>query len=220
VPLVFLEACQSAQAETDPTASVAGSAAARRRRFGRRDVAFGAGRHARRFGEVFYRQLLTGARVGQAMLAAQQALYADPCRGKSFDGELAAAGLVRAGALPGRKRPATGTRNTGASGAGADRQGTQLALGKLPPAPPHRFVGRSRELLAAERMLCRHDKDAPRTLVIRGEGGEGKTTVAAELARWLVATKRFARAAFVSLETAATRAPCSGRSASNSSPTS
>jgi ABC-type molybdenum transport system ATPase subunit/photorepair protein PhrA len=61
--------------------------------------------------------------------------------------------------------------------------------------PPHGFVGRSRELLALERLLERE-----RYAVVLGEGGEGKTTLASELARWLVATRRFARAAFVSLE--------------------
>jgi len=58
-------------------------------------------------------------------------------------------------------------------------------------------VGRSRELLAVERLLERE-----RYAVVLGEGGEGKTTLASELARWLVATRRFARAAFVSLEDA------------------
>jgi hypothetical protein len=37
-------------------------------------------------------------------------------------------------------------------------------------------------------------------VVLRGEGGEGKTTLAGELARWLVSRWRFDWAAFVSLE--------------------
>ena len=57
------------------------------------------------------------------------------------------------------------------------------------------FLGRSRDLLGAERMLARE-----RYLVVQGSGGEGKTTFAAELARWLVATRRFERAAFASVE--------------------
>src|SRR5205085_8215437 len=71
----------------------------------------------------------------------------------------------------------------------------RLALGELPAEPGHTFVGRSRELLGAERLLERE-----RYVVLRGQGGEGKTTLAAELARWLVATGRYRRAAFVSLE--------------------
>jgi tetratricopeptide (TPR) repeat protein len=200
VPLVFLEACQSAQAELHPTASVAG----RLLLAGVASVV--AMSHsvlvdtARRFGEVFYPQLLTGARVGQAMLTAQQALYADPCRGKSFDGELRLQDWFVPVLFQEENDPQL-VRETPARAVQEQiAKARQLALGKLPPAPQHRFVGRSRELLAAERLLCRQDKDAPRTLVIRGEGGEGKTTVATELARWLVATQRFARAAFVSLE--------------------
>jgi hypothetical protein len=37
---------------------------------------------ARRFVQAFYATLAEGARVGQAMLAGQQALYDDPYRGK------------------------------------------------------------------------------------------------------------------------------------------
>ena len=39
-----------------------------------------------------------------------------------------------------------------------------------------------------------------RFIVLRGKGGEGKTALACELARWLVASRRFQRAAFASLE--------------------
>ena len=39
-----------------------------------------------------------------------------------------------------------------------------------------------------------------KVLVVQGAGGEGKTTFAAELVRWLVATRRFTRAAFTSVE--------------------
>ena len=69
------------------------------------------------------------------------------------------------------------------------------SLGALPEPPEHEFVGRSRKLLAAERLLERE-----RYVVLRGEGGEGKTAIGVELARWLVATRRFERAVFVSLE--------------------
>lgn len=67
----------------------------------------------------------------------------------------------------------------------------RLNLGALPEPPSHHFIGRSRELRALERLL-----HAEPWAVIRGQGGEGKTT----LAGWLVRTGRHARAAFVSLE--------------------
>ena len=55
-------------------------------------------------------------------------------------------------------------------------------LGEVPPEPVNTgFVGRSRELLALERLLRQE-----RWAVLRGQGGEGKTALAAELARWLV----------------------------------
>ncbi|MCP4130459.1 MAG: ATP-binding protein, partial [bacterium] len=68
-------------------------------------------------------------------------------------------------------------------------------LGELPEPPDHEFVGRSRELLKLERLL-EHEKWA----AVVGQGGEGKTTLAVELARWLVRSKRFGRAVFVSAE--------------------
>ena len=77
----------------------------------------------------------------------------------------------------------------------------RLTVGKVPEPPPHSFVGRSRELLAAERLLLGTVQDGQRRFVVlRGEGGEGKTVLACELARWLVASRRFQRAAFASLE--------------------
>jgi tetratricopeptide (TPR) repeat protein len=75
-------------------------------------------------------------------------------------------------------------------------QQRRLSLGALPAPPPHHFQGRSRELLALERLLHVHPY-----AVVRGPGGMGKTTLAIELAHWLVRTGRFRHAAFVSLET-------------------
>jgi hypothetical protein len=68
-------------------------------------------------------------------------------------------------------------------------------LGQLPPEPEHHFVGRSRQLLHLERLLQQEPY-----AVIRGSGGLGKTALATELARWLVQSGRFQRAAFVSVE--------------------
>lgn len=82
IPLIFLEACQTAVAEVDPTASVA----AKLLDEGVTSVV--AMSHsvlvetARRFVQAFYAELAGGARVGKAMLAGQQALFADTWRGK------------------------------------------------------------------------------------------------------------------------------------------
>ena len=74
-------------------------------------------------------------------------------------------------------------------------QQQQARLGRLPTTPAHSFIGRSRELLMLERLL-----EQQPYAVIRGPGGIGKTTLAVELARWLVRSHRFDRCAFVSLE--------------------
>jgi CHAT domain-containing protein len=201
VPLFFLDACQSAHAETDPTSSVAGTLL----QGGAASVA--AMSHtvlvetARRFVGPFYQALLQGDRVGQAMLAGQRALHDDAHRGRGFGGELRLQDwfvpvLFQEETDPQlvRQVPALRVRQE------IEKQ-HKLALGALPEPPPHRFVGRSRELLAAERLLLGTVQEARRRFVVlRGEGGEGKTALACELARWLVASRRFQRAAFASLE--------------------
>ncbi|MGD1928511.1 MAG: CHAT domain-containing protein [Leptolyngbyaceae cyanobacterium] len=82
VPLIFLEACQTAQATDDPIASVA----ARLLEGGVGSVVVVSHtvlvETARRFVEPFYRTLAAGQRVGDAMLAGQEALYGDPYRFK------------------------------------------------------------------------------------------------------------------------------------------
>src|SRR5207247_2463839 len=72
-------------------------------------------------------------------------------------------------------------------------------LGELPAEPETGFIGRSRELLALQRLL-RQDGNA-RYAVVRGQGGEGKTALAAEFARWMVRSQQIRRTAFVSVET-------------------
>ncbi|MGH9844598.1 MAG: AAA family ATPase, partial [Blastocatellia bacterium] len=153
---------------------------------------------ARRFVTAFYRELTLGARTGKAMLAGQQALHAD-----DFRLRIAGAGELRLQDwfVPVlyqeehdlqlvTKLPGKAVREVAA-------RARQFRLGDVPAPPPHTFIGRSRELLVLERMLA---VSTQRYAVIRGRGGEGKTTLAAELARWLVQTQRYAQAAFVSLE--------------------
>ncbi|HEY6392604.1 MAG TPA: CHAT domain-containing protein, partial [Bryobacteraceae bacterium] len=195
VPLFFLDACQTAKAVEDPSASVAGKLL----ESGVASVA--AMSHSvlvettRRFVSEFYPALLSGKRVGQAMLAGQSALQANPFRGKVFTGDLNLQDwfvpvlfqeeqdlpLIRE--VPAAQVQAIFARQQ------------KLALGDVPVEPDYGFVGRSRELLKAERAL-----ESQRYVVLQGEGGEGKTTLAAELARWLVLTQRFRRAAFVKMD--------------------
>lgn len=196
IPLVFLEACQSAQSDTAPTASVAaklleqGCSAV---------LAMGYSvlvETARRFTEAFYGRLAAGHRVGEALLAGQVALHDDPERIP-----IPGAGRLRLSdwfvpvLYQEVNDPLLFTQLPPAELRRLQAQRHQLSLGALPEPPPQEFIGRSRELLAAERLLARQPY-----VVIRGTGGAGKTTLATELARWLVATHRFQRAGFVSLE--------------------
>ncbi|HLE82709.1 MAG TPA: TIR domain-containing protein [Thermoanaerobaculia bacterium] len=195
VPLVFLEACQSAAAEQEPTASVAG-------RLLQQGVASVAAMShsvlvetARRFTGVFYRELAAGRRIGEAMLGGQQALFGDAYRGKAFTGALHLADWFVPVLFQEEGDPQLVAEVPAARVREAVAAKRRLALGALPEPPPHGFVGRSREMLRAERLLARESY-----AVLRGQGGEGKTALAAELARWLVASRRCRRAAFVSLE--------------------
>ena len=156
IPLVFLEACQSAQAETDPTASVA----ARLLEEGMTSVV--AMSHsvlvetARRFVQAFYAALAGGARVGQAMLSGQQALYGDPYRGKIMGaGDLQLRDWFVPVLYQGEHDPQLITALLPQAVRQLQAQQRRLSLGALPEPPPHQFQGRSRELLALERLLAR-----------------------------------------------------------------
>jgi tetratricopeptide (TPR) repeat protein len=196
VPLVFLEACQSAKTEADPTASVA----ARLLEEGVASVV--AMSHtvlvetARRFVGAFYHELAQGRRVGSAMIAGQRELHRDTLRGRMMGaGELRLQDWFVPVLYQEEQDPQLVSRLPPEHIRQLESTKRRLSLGALPEPPEHEFVGRSRELQALERLL-----QAEPWAVVRGQGGEGKTTLAVELARWLVRTGRHARAAFVSLD--------------------
>ncbi len=197
IPLVFLEACQSA-AEVNPTASVA----AKLLEEGVASVV--AMSHsvlvetARRFVTAFYRELAAGARVGAAMLAGQGELYDDANRGKGMGGvDLHLSDWFVPVLYQETQDPQLITVQPSEAAQESQAEPRRRRMGKLPDAPPQTFIGRSRELLAIERLLL--DGGAKYAVVV-GTGGCGKTTLAVELARWLVRSHRFGRVAFISLE--------------------
>ena len=196
IPLIFLEACQTAQATDDPMASVA----ARLLEEGVGSVV--AMSHSvlvettRRFVESFYRTLAAGKRVGDAMLTGQIVLYDDSYRGKKIGaGNLELQDWFVPVLYQDEADPQLITLTLGRDAARLDRVRRQKAFGQLPEEADHKFVGRSRQLLHLERLL--HQEPYA---VIRGSGGLGKTAMATEIARWLVQSGRFERAVFVSVE--------------------
>ncbi len=201
IPLVFLEACQSAQTEENPSASVAASL------LNEGVTSVVAMSHsvlvetAHRFVRAFYGELARGARIGSAMLAGQQALQTDSYRGKIMGaGDLHLQDWFVPVLYQEAQDPRMVTRLPSEQARQLLETQRQLSLGRLPSPPSHTFIGRSRELLKLERLLMKQVPAELRYAVVRGVGGQGKTTLAIEAARWLVRTRRFQRAAFVSLE--------------------
>jgi hypothetical protein len=199
IPLVFLEACQTAQAE-QASESVATAL------LGAGVAAVAAMSHsvlvesARCFVQAFYRALAGGARVGGAMLAGQRELKDDNFRGHIFGaGELRLEDWFVPVLYQEKADPQLFTATPARQTQDDTRIALQARLGELPPAPETGFIGRSRELLALQRLL--RGEHTARYAVLRGQGGEGKTALATEFARWMVRSQQVRRAAFVSVET-------------------
>jgi tetratricopeptide (TPR) repeat protein len=196
IPLVLLDACQSAKAE-------AGAESVASELLQRGVASVVAMSHsvlvetARRFVASFYAELAKGQRVGQAMLAGQRALHSDPRRGQRYGiGELKLADWFVPVLYQEKDDPQLFTASPALQTQEDLRSRLRARLGAVPPEPAETgFVGRSRDLLALERLLRQE-----RWAVVRGQGGEGKTALAAELARWLVRSQQVRRAAFVSVE--------------------
>jgi tetratricopeptide (TPR) repeat protein len=198
IPLVFLEACQTAMSE-----KASGSVASELLKVGVASVV--AMSHsvlvetAKRFVAVFYRELAAGRRVGDAMLAGQRNLKDESFRGHVLgeddlhlhDWFVPVLYQEQADPQLFRTMVAPQTRED-------ILDALQTRLGALPEPPQTGFIGRSRELLALQRLLRANGKG--RYAVARGQGGEGKTALAVEFARWMVRSQQMRRAAFVSVE--------------------
>ncbi|HEU4833724.1 MAG TPA: tetratricopeptide repeat protein [Pyrinomonadaceae bacterium] len=196
IPLFFMEASQSAQAE-----NASESVASELLKVG--VVSVVAMSHsvlvetARRFVEAFYNALAGGQRVGDAMLAGQRALKDDTFRGRIFGGDELRLEDWFVPVLYQEKDDPQLFKTTPAKQTQEDfKIALARRLGDLPPVPETGFIGRSRELLALQRLL-REERYA----VVCGQGGEGMTALAAEFARWMVRSQQIHRAAFVSVET-------------------
>ena len=209
VPLMILDACQTAQADkTNPFGSVAS-----------RLIEAGVGsvlamnysvfvEATRLLTSAFYGALAAGKTIGQAVDAARFAMLMEPERFKLYRNEKEEAILLRDWFLPALYQqsidpapfspslhpsvpPSTEGKREGAK----ERVPAYPTRGGFPAEPRHGFHGRARELLHLQRTLA----EKP-IVVLHGYGGQGKTTLAAHAARWFTRTHRFERAVFVSFE--------------------
>ena len=195
IPLVFLEACQTAQA-----ANTSESVASEMLKQG--VVSVVAMSHsvvvatASRFVEAFYQALAEGGRVGAAMLAGQRSLKDDSLRGHVFGkGEFRLQDWFVPVLFQEKHDPQLFARLPSPQTREDVLAMRKRRMGDLPAEFETGFIGRSRELLALQRLLG-HERYA----VIRGQGGEGKTALAAEFGRWTIRSQQVDRAAFVSVE--------------------
>ena len=196
ISLFYLEACQSAMTEDDPTASVA---AALLNEGAASVVAMSHSvlvETARRFVIAFYTELAGGGRIGDAMKAGHKELFMNKERGKIFGaGKLELHDWFVPVLYQEKEDIALFKGMPSLILKEESNAQRELSYGDLPPEPEQTFIGRSRELLMMERLL-----EQKKYLVICGQGGEGKTTIAAELGRWLVRTRRFQQVVFVCVE--------------------
>jgi tetratricopeptide (TPR) repeat protein len=199
IPLLFLEACQTAT-----SARASESVASDLLKVGVASVvAMSHGvlvETARRFVAAFYAALAEGGRVGDAMLAGQRALKEDNRRGIVFgEEEFTLEDWFVPVLFQEKEDPQLFRAVLPKPGQTDAREALSQRLGEVPPPPNTGFIGRSRDLLALQRLLKQE-----RYALLRGQGGEGKSALAAEFARWMVRSRQKGRAAFVSVETQST----------------
>ncbi len=213
IPLVILDACQTAMQGAREFSSVAAKL-----------IEAGVGSviamnysvlvpTTRKFLAAFYRALADAQTISAATEAARRALLADNRRLKIYRNGKEEIVTLQDWFLPALYQQASdpalfavgATLAVAHDRARASRAPTS-SRGGFPDAPPHGFKGRARELLELERlMLPKQDADgrekpAHRVVILHGWGGQGKTALATEAAHWFVHTGLFERAAFVSFE--------------------
>ncbi|MBI4279204.1 MAG: tetratricopeptide repeat protein [Armatimonadetes bacterium] len=197
IPLMVLDACQSAHADVrDPFSSVAP-----------RLIQAGVGsvvamqysvlvETTRRFFGAFYEALARGRTVGQAVDEGRRVLLANTKRFTLYhleEGEVAF--HLRDWFLPALYQQ---TEDPAPFAGTIIRSSAQTAASTLLGEfrePRYRFTGRAKELWDLERLLRER-----RIVVMHGFGGQGKTALAGEAARWFRRIGLVRRALFISFE--------------------
>jgi tetratricopeptide (TPR) repeat protein len=208
IPLVVLNACQSAQPdERNPFGSVAA-----------RLIESGIGgvvamnysvlvEAAKRLAGSFYGGLAQGHSVGAALDEARYDLLADtkrhtryhPERGEETihlqDWFLPALYQQAEDLTPFPASPTSPSPDELRSGGWARSIPRLPDRAGFPPEPVHGFRGRARELLSLERAFAQRPIH-----LLHGFGGQGKTALATQAAGWFTRTGLFDRAVFLSFE--------------------
>ncbi len=215
VPLVILDACQSAQAgKKDPFTSVAP-----------RLIKAGVGsvvamqysvmvETSQRFFAAFYRALAQGSSIGQSMFEGRRTLMADSKRKTIYHPSDSSGPSGPSGPsdpsdppggeinchlkdwfLPALYQQAKDSAPFAKAVLDPGRKVCKLPLFGNFPETRFKFTGRSKELWELERFLRKK-----RVVILHGFGGQGKTAIACEASRWLTRTGMFDRALFISFE--------------------
>ena len=147
----------------------------------------------RRFWSAFHEELLRGARISQALFAGQRRLAGDSYRGSGLGGgDVYLRDWFGFTLYLGQHDPRIALRPALELWRRLASQSRSAPRGLLPVLPSTGCLGRARELLIAERLL-----ETRIAVFIKGSGGSGKTTLAADLAGWLARINRYRHIAYV-----------------------
>ncbi|MFO1425093.1 MAG: TIR domain-containing protein [Candidatus Competibacteraceae bacterium] len=147
----------------------------------------------RRFWTAFHEELLRGARISQALFAGQRRLAGDSYRGPGLGGgDVYLRDWFAFTVYLGQHDPRLALRPALELWRRLASQSRSVSLGSMPPLPATGCLARERELLIVERLL----ENRP-AVFIKGPGGSGKTTLAADLAGWLACIGRYRQIAYI-----------------------